>query len=64
MATLTHKRPQSDSDNDEIDTSTIFRTQENFAKFLLIESKKLKKNDNVTVSFCHRKANRSPYRNT
>ena len=38
MATLTHKRPRSDSDNDEIDTSTIFRTQENFAKFLIIQS--------------------------
>ena len=38
MATLTHKPPRSDSDNDEIDTSTIFRTQENFAKFLIIES--------------------------
>ena len=38
MATLTHKRPRSDSDNDEIDTSTIFRAQENFAKFLIIES--------------------------
>ena len=40
MATLTHKRLRSDSDNDEIDTSTIFRTQENFAKFLIMESKK------------------------
>ena len=40
MATLTNKRPRSDSDNDEIDTSTIFRTQENFAKFLIMESKK------------------------
>ena len=39
MATLTNKRPRSDSDNDERDTSTIFRTQENFAKFLIIESK-------------------------
>ena len=38
MATLTNKRPRSDSDVDEIDTSTIFRTQENFAKFLIIES--------------------------
>ena len=38
MATLTNKRPRSDSDGDEIDTSTIFRTQENFAKFLIIES--------------------------
>ena len=38
MATLTNKRPRSDSENDEIDTSTIFRTQENFAKFLIIES--------------------------
>ena len=43
MATLTHKRPQSDSDNDEIDTSTIFRTQENFAKFLIIESQNYEK---------------------
>ena len=39
MATLTNKRPRSDSDGDEIDTSTVFRTQENFAKFLIIESK-------------------------
>ena len=38
MATLTNKRPRSDSDGDEIDTSTIFRSQENFAKFLIIES--------------------------
>ena len=38
MATLTNKRPRSDSDGDETDTSTIFRTQENFAKFLIIES--------------------------
>ena len=39
MATLTNKRPRSDSNGDEIDTSTIFRTQENFAKFLIMESK-------------------------
>ena len=39
MATLTTKRPRSDSDNDEIDTSTIFKTQKNFAKFLIIESR-------------------------
>ena len=64
MATLTNKRPRSDSDGDEIDTSTIFRTQENFAKFLIMESKNPEKNNNVTVSFCHRKANRSPYWNT
>ena len=32
MATLTNKRPRSDSDNDEIDISTIFRTQENYCK--------------------------------
>ena len=38
MATLTNKRPRSDSDGDEIDTSAIFRSQENFAKFLIIES--------------------------
>ena len=43
MATLTNKRPRSDSDNDEIDTSTIFGTQENFAKFLIMESKKPEK---------------------
>ena len=36
MANLTNKRPRSDSDGDEIDTSTIFRTQENFAKFLIM----------------------------
>ena len=41
MATLTNKRPRSDSDGDEIDTSTIFRSQENFAKFLIIESTKI-----------------------
>ena len=38
MATLTNKQPRSDSDGDEIDTSTIFGTQENVAKFLIIES--------------------------
>ena len=43
MATLTNKRPRSDSDNDEIDTSTIFRTQENFIKFLIMESKNTEK---------------------
>ena len=41
MAILTNKRPRSDSDNDEIDTSTIFRTQDNFAKFLIMESKNI-----------------------
>ena len=43
MATLTNKRPRSDSDNDEIDTSTIFRTQEKSAKFLIMESKNTEK---------------------
>ena len=43
MATLTNKRPRSDFDNDEIDTSTIFRTQENLSKFLNMESKNIEK---------------------
>ena len=37
MDHLTNKRQRPDSD-DEIDTSTLFRTQDNFAKFLIIES--------------------------
>ena len=38
MATLTHKRLRPDSDDDELDASTIFTTQENFARYLIIES--------------------------
>ena len=38
MAFLTHKRQRPDSDDDEIDASTIFKAQENFARFLIIES--------------------------
>ena len=32
MATPTNKRPRSDSDGDEIDTSPIFRSQENLPR--------------------------------
>ena len=42
MDTLSHKRQRSDSD-DEIDASTLFRTQETFPKFLIIESKNKEK---------------------
>ena len=38
MTCLTRKRKQPDSDDDEIDASTIFKAQKNFAKFLIIES--------------------------
>ena len=37
MEHLTNKRQRLDSD-DDIDTSTVFTTQNNFAKFLIIES--------------------------
>ena len=38
MASLTHKRQRLDSDYDEIDVSTIFKTQEHFARCLIIKS--------------------------
>ena len=38
MASLAHKRQRSDSDDDEIDASFIFKTQEHFARYLIIES--------------------------
>ena len=38
MAALTSRRPRSDSDGDEVDASTVFGTQESFARFLIIES--------------------------
>ena len=38
MDSLAHKRQRPDSD-DDLDASTLFRTQENFAKFQIIESK-------------------------
>ena len=38
MDSLAHKRQRPDSD-DDLDATTLFRTQENFAKFLIIESK-------------------------
>ena len=42
MDTISHKRQRPDSD-DEIDASTLFRTQETFPKFLIIESKNKEK---------------------
>ena len=42
MDTLSHKRQRPDSD-DEIDASTLFRTEETFPKFLIIESKNKEK---------------------
>ena len=38
MASSTHKRQRPDSDDDEHEASTIFTSQENFAKYLIIES--------------------------
>ena len=37
IASLTHKRQRPDSDDDEIDASTIFKIQDIFARFLIIE---------------------------
>lgn len=42
MDSLNNKRQRPDSD-DEIDPSTLFKSQENFAKFLIIESKNKEK---------------------
>ena len=39
MASSTHKRQRPDSDNDEHNTSTIFFSQETFARYLIIKSK-------------------------
>ena len=39
MASSTLKRLRPDSDDDELDASTIFTSQESFARFLIIESK-------------------------
>ena len=39
MASSTNKRLIPDSDDDDNNASTIFTTQENFARFLIIESK-------------------------
>ena len=39
MASSTLKRLRPDSDDDELDASTIFTSQESFAKFLIIQSK-------------------------
>ena len=38
MASSTHKQQRPDSDDDEYEASTIFTSQENFAKYLIIES--------------------------
>ena len=37
MDSIAHKRQRPDSD-DDIDASTLFRAQENFPKFIIIES--------------------------
>ena len=42
MDPTNNKRQRPDSD-DEIDSSTLFKTPENFAKFLIIESKNKEK---------------------
>ena len=39
MASSTHKRLRPDSDDDEHTASTIFFSQESFARYLIIESK-------------------------
>ena len=43
MASSTNKRLRPDSDDDDNNASTIFTTQENFAIFLIIESKNKEK---------------------
>ena len=43
MASSTNKRLQPDSDDDEHETSTIFTSQENFPRLLIIESKNKEK---------------------
>ena len=43
MASSTNKRQRPDTDDDEHETSTIFTSQENFARFLIIESKNKEK---------------------
>ena len=47
MASLTLKRQQPDSDDDEIDASFIFKTQEHFARYQIIEST----NKNKPITF-------------
>ena len=43
MASSTNKRLRPDSDDDDNNASPIFTTQENFARFLIIESKNKEK---------------------
>ena len=43
MASSTQKRPRPDSDDDELVASNIFTSQENFARYLIIESKNKEK---------------------
>ena len=43
MASSTLKRLRPDSDDDEHEASTIFTSQENFARYLIIESKNKEK---------------------
>ena len=43
MASSTLKRLRPDSDDDENEASTIFTSQENFARYLIIESKNKEK---------------------
>ena len=56
MACSTHKRQRPDSDDDEHEASTIFTSQENFARYLIIESKNKKKTCYFTFTICDRKA--------
>ena len=43
MATSNYKRQRPDSDDDDNNATTIFTSQENFARFLIIESKNKEK---------------------
>ena len=61
MASLTHKRHRPDSDDDEIDASIIFKTQEHFARYLIIESANKDKLITSPSPFVIEKKNRSPY---
>ena len=38
MASSNNKRLRPDSDDDELDASAIFKSQENFARYLIIKS--------------------------
>ena len=50
MTSSTDKRQRPDSDDDEHEASTIFTSQENFARYLIIESKTKEKTVTSSLS--------------